>query len=258
MPSTAAQLVANRLFAAIPQDELQRFQAGVQMVELADAQILSEPGSHIQHAYFPITGCIALSKPDEPHPGLEIGLIGDEGMFGTSLVLGADTSPLRAIVHGASMALRIDAASFDRQLRQSPQFQRVLQHYIQVMMEQLAQSVVCIRFHLLQARLARLLLMIGDRTHSGSFHVTQEMLARRLGVRRAGVTAAAAQMQSRGLISYHRGDINILDRAHLLSSACSCFATDNATYRARFAERGYEKPDALDGVNDNGRFPQAL
>jgi CRP-like cAMP-binding protein len=258
MPPTAAQLSANRLLAVLPQDELQQFQIEVQVIELADAEILSEPGNHIQHAYFPIAGCIALSNPDEPHPGLEIGLIGDEGMFGASLVLGTEVSSLRAVVHGAGRALRIDAASFSRRLQQCPQFRRVLKHYIHVLMEQLAQSMVCIRFHLLQARLARLLLMIGDRAHSRSFHVTQEKLARRLGVRRAGVTAAAIQMQHRGLISYHRGDIQILDRVHLLSAACSCFSTDNATYRAAFAGPEYENPGAFDAGNDNDASPANL
>jgi CRP-like cAMP-binding protein len=205
-------------------------QTNLQLVELASAEILNEPGSRIHYAHFPIAGCIALSNTDEAHAGLEVGLIGHEGMFGVSLVLGTGISQLHAMAQGTSTALRIDTKLLNQTLQQCPVLRRVLMRYIQVLMEQLAQSSVCNRFHLLHARLARLLLMIGDRTHSKTLHVTQEMLARRLGVRRAGVTAAATQMQDRKLISYHRGNLNILDRTGLLDAACSCFAFDNAAY----------------------------
>lgn len=202
MPIAKPATVDNQLLAALPGKERRRILAGCESVELAFAQILSEPGERICHVYFPTQSFISLTKPLIESSSLEVGLIGDEGMLGITLILGVDISPLHAVVQGGGPALRMNAATFLRELARSPALARRLKRYLYVLMAQIAQSAACTRYHVVEARLARWLLMTQDRAHSNKFHITHVFLAYMLGVRRVGVTKAATALQDHKLISY--------------------------------------------------------
>lgn len=222
--------VENHLIELLPGSDRRRLLALCEPIQLVLAEVLCEPGKPTRHAYFPIDGFISLVARTDSHPGLEVGMVGREGMLGAQLALGVTTAPLHALVQGPGGAWRIATADFRRELARSPALQRGLNRYIYVLMSQLAASAACQRFHLIGPRLARWLLMSQDRAHGDSFRVTQEFLALMLGVRRVGITTAASALQRSGLIEYHRGELTVLDRGGLETMACGCYATDRQAY----------------------------
>lgn len=222
--------VENHLIEQLPRNDRRRLLALCEPIHLVLAEVLCEPAKPTQHAYFPIDGFISLVARTDGHPGLEVGMVGREGMLGAQLALGVATVPLHALVQGPGRAWRIATPDFRRELARSSALQRGLNRYIYVLMSQLAASAACQRFHLIGPRLARWLLMSQDRAHCDSFRVTHEFLALMLGVRRVGITTAASALQRSGLIEYHRGDLTVLDRRGLEAMACGCYAADRQAY----------------------------
>jgi len=222
--------VENHLIELLPRTDRRRLLALCEPVELQLAEVLCEPGALLRHVVFPIGGFVSLVALVDGSPGLEVGMVGREGMLGTQLALGVAAAPWRAVVQGEGTAWRIGAAAFRVELARSPALKRGLDRYIHVLMAQLATSAACLRFHQIGPRLARWLLMSQDRAHADRFRVTQEFLAYMLGVRRVGITAAAGALQREGLIEYHRGDLTVLDRPGLEGAACTCYSTDRQTY----------------------------
>jgi CRP-like cAMP-binding protein len=208
-------------------------------IDLTVSESLSEAGEHIRHVYFPVDGFISLITPAQGRGQLEIGLVGSEGMLGLPVLLGVNVSPLRAMVQGAGKAWRVDAAALRQELASHAGMRATFNRYLYVVLAQLMQTATCTRFHHIEARLARWLLMTRDRAHSDQFHITHEFLALMLGVRRVGVTSAASALQRRKVIRYHRGDISILDVQGLERAACACYAIDNQIY-ARILGRNYK------------------
>jgi CRP-like cAMP-binding protein len=222
----------NHLIELLPRRERLRLFAICEPFQLVLSEVLCEPDTVTRHVYFPTEGFISLVAAVDGSPGLEVGMVGREGMLGSHLVLGVATSPLHALVQGPGIAWRIASGAFRDELARSGPLQRVLGRYVYVLMAQLAASAACVRFHLIGPRLARWLLMSQDRAQCERFRVTHEFLAYMLGVRRVGVTAAAGALQRSGLIEYHRGELAVLDRAGLEAAACSCYATDRQAYAA--------------------------
>jgi len=220
----------NLLLAALPGRDRRQLLERCEPVELILSEVLYNPGERIRHVYFPTGSFVSLIISTEGHERLEVGMVGDEGMVGTSVVLGVDIAHVLALVQGAGPAWRMNVKDFRRQLGESAALKRLLDRYIYVELCQLTQTAACTRFHLLEARLARWLLMIRDRAHSNEFHVTHEFLSYILGVRRAGVTRAAISLQAQELIRYSRGDLSILDEAGLEGAACGCYAADRKSY----------------------------
>jgi len=157
-------------------------------------------------------------------------LIGHEGMFGLPLILAVNVASFNAVVQGTGQTLRLSTPTFLRGLEKSPALKQELQRYLYVVMSQIAQAAGCNRFHVVEARLARWLLMTQDRAQSDQFHATHVFLAYTLGVRRVGITKAASSLQKKELINYKRGDIKILDRVGLESASCKCYRTEKEIY----------------------------
>ncbi|HMH19873.1 MAG TPA: helix-turn-helix domain-containing protein [Burkholderiales bacterium] len=215
--------VVNSLLAALPRKDYADLLSGLEPVTLTCGEVLYEPGEPIRHVYFPSDSLVALLTTVGSYEALEVGLVGREGMVGISLALGMNVSFVRALVQGTGMALRMDAARFRKEFRKSLQLQRELYRYTHVKLTQARQTAACNRFHLVEARLARSLLMTRDRVGSDPFLLTQEFLADLLGVRRVAISQAAGALQQRKLISYSRGKIRVLDRKGLQAASCGCY-----------------------------------
>jgi CRP-like cAMP-binding protein len=192
-------------------------------VDLPLGQVLYQPRTASEHVYFPNDCTVSLVAVADRASGLEVGLVGREGMVGIPWALGISTSPVRALVQGAGSAMRMTSARFGRELKHNRPLQREVDRCAYVAMATAMQIAVCNNEHLLEARLARWLLMTRDRVGSDRFQSTQESIALMLGVRRVGVTAAASALQRRELIRYSRGTMQILDSDGLRAVSCSCY-----------------------------------
>jgi CRP-like cAMP-binding protein len=229
--SDQSPAISNQLLSALAADAYERLLSHHDIVDLIELDVLDKAGSVIDYVYFPFEGIISLVMPMDGKSTIEIGLIGNEGMLGITVMLGVNTAPFRAVVQSEGSALRMPRLVFMQELERNAPLKRELKRYLYVLMSQLVQSSCCHRFHLVQERLARLLLMISDRAHSTGFYITQDLLAKMLGVRRVGVTKAAGSLQHQHLISYSRGQMLINDIPGLEKASCSCYLTDKETYQ---------------------------
>ena len=215
--------VRNRLLAGLPAGDFALLAGSLQTVDLKLSQILHAPDEVLEAAHFPEGGMVSMIAPLEDGAGQEVGVIGTEGGVGLAIVMGADSSPLEALVQGRGTALRVPAhalrAAFDR----SPALRAALLRYMQASHLQVTQTAACNGRHPIEQRLARWLLMAHDRVEGDRFPMTQEFLSMMLGVRRAGISVAAGILQKTGTIGYARGCITVLDRPGLETASCGCY-----------------------------------
>lgn len=222
--------IENQLIARLPRKSRSSLMKLCRPIQLAMADVLCDGGKPIRHVYFPVEGFISLVTILDGKPVLEVGMVGREGMLGAQMALGVISEPLHAVVQGPGSAWRVGRLDFRRELNRNMALQKSLKQYLHVTMTQLAGSAACLRFHHIRPRLARWLLMTQDRAHSDSFRITHEFLAFMLGVRRVGITTAAAALQRQGLVKYSRGNITILNRPGLEKAACGCYIRDRNAY----------------------------
>jgi CRP-like cAMP-binding protein len=225
MSASPSAVPGNRLLSALPAKTLQALvkNGTLAPVELALGEVLHEPGAVIERVYFPEQCVISLLAAADGRMSLEVGLAGREGMAGIAVAMGSAVSPVRSLVQRNGRAMRLDASRFRLLLEENQGLKQAVSHYAHGLLVQATQAAFCSHYHLLESRLARALLMMRDRVHSNALHLTHEFLAHALGVRRVGITKAATSLQQKGLISYSRGDIRILDVVGLEEAACSCY-----------------------------------
>jgi CRP-like cAMP-binding protein len=224
------QPLANRLLAALPKKEYQHLLAELEPVTLTFGEILFEAGDNIRHVYFPNNSIVSLLSAVNEREHLEVGIVGNDGMAGLPVFMGVNRSRNRGLVQGEGSAWRMKAAALRRETADASTLQKLLHFYTNSLLTQISQSAACNRFHLVNARLARWLLMTHDRVEGDEFRLTQKFLSQMLGVRREGVTLAAGVLQKQKLISYSRGQIRVLDRAGLEAASCACYAVLKDAY----------------------------
>jgi CRP-like cAMP-binding protein len=235
MATTAGAKAGNSLLELLPTRQLSHMLGSLELAETAFGQVLCKAGQAVTHVYFPLTAFISLVIGVDRHPPLELGLIGSEGMLGASLLLGIKEAPFEAVVQGAGIMLQMQVKEFTAALETETALAPLLRRYQYVQLKQQAQTVACTRFHEVNARLVRWLLMTHDRAHRSNFHLTHQFLADMLGVQRSAVTIAAGVLQQLKLISYSRGDINILNRKGLEALSCECYEVESAAYQRLLA-----------------------
>ena len=219
---------ANRLLAKLPKKEYQRLLPLLKNTTLTFGDVLYEPGDTIKHVYFPNDSIISLLSAVAERSTLEVGMVGNEGMAGLSIFMGVNISSTRALVQASGSALRMSSAAVRDEANHLSSLHRLLHRYTHSLLTQIAQSSACNRFHTVDARLARWLLMTLDRVGMDEFRLTQDFMSNMLGVRREGVNKAAGALQARNLIRYSRGIIKVLNRPGLERVACVCYGITKA------------------------------
>lgn len=215
--------IENQLLSALPKEEYEHLLPNLELVSLTFKQIIYAPNEPIEYVYFPTKGIISLVNVTEDGRTVEAGMVGNEGMAGIPVFMGADRMPCLAISQVVGNAARMKADIFKREVTPGTSLYNLLLRYTQALLNQISQSVACNCLHSVEGRLCRWLLMSHDRARSDQFMLTQELISQMLGVRRASVSEVAATLQKAGLIRYSRGKITIVDREGLEVSSCECY-----------------------------------
>jgi CRP-like cAMP-binding protein len=230
----ADPLLLNQLLASLPHEELTALQPHMELVSLSHRQTIILPYEAIPFIYFPINSLLSLVTVMEDGSTVEAGSIGREGMAGLPVLLDADMTPMQTLAQIPGQAVRVKAEIIKEAFDKGGVLQKVFRRYIHTIIVVGSQTAACNRLHHIEARLCRWLLMSSDGVGSQEFFLTHEFLSTMLGVRRAGVSEAASQLQGKGLIRYQRGRIQILDRKSLETASCECYRLVKAEYNRLF------------------------
>jgi CRP-like cAMP-binding protein len=226
MPTSAQPqfITKNRLLAALPRQEYERLAPHLEPTHLPRGKTIALTGDTLRYAYFPTNGMISLLSTSGGAEAIEVAMVGNEGFVGVPIILKVGVTPYWSIVQIQADAMRISATALEKEFDRGEQLRDLLLRYTHSLLAHVTQSAVCNRFHTVQERLCRWLLLSRDRTKSDTINLTQEFISQMLGTARTGVTMAAVPLQDAGLIRYRRGRITILDRAGLESVACECYS----------------------------------
>lgn len=230
----------NTLLARLSPGEREKFLSLCEPFEMEPGAVLCDVDMPYRYAYFPASGLISLVSGVRDHDSLEMALIGNGGMLGSTMLLGINTVPIRGIVNAPGIAFRIAVAKLHRQIHDSPGLHKILSHYLYTHLVELSLVGGCIRYHRIEQRLARALLLAHDRARGDAFYLTHGYLADMLGVRRSSITIAAGDLQAQRLISYTRGSITVLNRPGLEARSCECYQLLRA--RQRGSQPGRSRP----------------
>jgi CRP-like cAMP-binding protein len=213
----------NGLLAALSAETYEDLLVYLNPVVYQESEILYKPGEKIRYVYFPRSGIVSLLSKGDGMDTLEVAMVGNEGLIGVPVFLGVATPCISAIARSPGSAMRMTAQAFYRYSQRDGPLQKLLGSYTHALLSEISQLSVCHRFHTVDMRLARWLLTTQDRLQSSDFKVTQNVIAKRLGVRRAGISIAAHALQKKSLIRYVRGNITIVNRRGLETACCTCY-----------------------------------
>ena len=214
----------NQLLANLPEADLKRLAAHLELVTLPLGEMLYEPGGQLRYAYFPTSAIVSLHYVLESGATAESAGVGNEGVVGIALFMGGETTASSAVVQTSGQAYRLAGPLLKDEFNRAGLMQQLLLRYTQALMTEIAQTAVCNRHHSVEQQLCRWLLLTLDRAPPGELVMTQELVASMLGVRREGITQAAGNLQRAGLIRYRRGHIAVLERSALETRVCECYA----------------------------------
>ena len=218
------QLVTtNQILNSLSRKDYPALFASLQAAHLPRGKVLYDIGEPIDYSFFVMSGMISLFATTEDGSTTEISMIGNEGVVGISAVLGVTEAPYRMEVQIPGKGMRIRTTVLVEQFGRSGPLRDLMLRYTHSLILQISQSAACGRFHTIEQRLCRWLLVARDRVESDILHLTQEALSHMLGSNRTNVTTAAASLKSEGLIEYSRGSIQILDEVKLKKAACECY-----------------------------------
>jgi CRP-like cAMP-binding protein len=230
MSKAPPRQVVNRLLAGLPDDDYKRLVPYLKLVPLPLKQILHKRGESIEYAYFPFRATVSLVSTLEDGSMVEVGLVGNEGIVGIPAALGDNIATTTAMVQVAGSGMRMEASLLKSEFQRNGVLQSLLLRYTQALFAFAVQNAVCNRRHNVEQRLARWLLLVNDRIESKELPLTQEIISKMLGVRRAGVSETANHLQQAGLIRYSRGRISILNRQKLEGASCPCYGIIKREY----------------------------
>lgn len=237
----------NRILNALPRPEYESLSPHLDPVNLSLGEVLYRPEQPVTHVYFPTRGTVSLVSTFEDGDTVEVGMVGNEGMFGVCVFLGSVTTPLTAQVQLPGEGLRMRAEVLRREFQKGGQLQDLLLRYTQAFITQIAQTAACNRAHNVEGRLAKWLLMCADRSQSKELRLTHEFISAMLGIRRPGVTETACQLKEAGLISYTRGNVTIIDRAGLEAVSCECYSLVKKEFTRLVGADGHARHGAVEG-----------
>lgn len=222
--------VGNHLLAAMTRAERELVLRAATRVDLPAGTTLYAPGERIGHVFLPESGLVSLIADMEGGDGVEVGLVGREGMVGLGALLGEPIHGMRALVQVGGTAYRLEASAFAALAEGSPNLRGLVRRHIAAMLAHVARNAACNAAHPLERRTARWLLSVADRVGPG-LALTQDLVAIMLGARRPTVNQVLKGLREAGLIRVARGQIAIADRAGLERASCPCYAAQRALER---------------------------